>query len=164
LDKAIIVDTDIASAFAKIERLNLLLCLFSNHSIYITPRIFEELSVSLDYGYTFPLDVFESFDIVYPSEGENKFYKEMLVGNKSLGKGELEAISICKNRGYMFSSMDFAALQFAVSMNIDVLDLQSILRALWRSGIKSKDEVKIIIREIEDKDNTSISDSHSIVE
>jgi len=46
LDKAIIVDTDIASAFAKIERLNLLLCLFSNHSIYITPRIFEELSVS----------------------------------------------------------------------------------------------------------------------
>jgi len=49
-------------------------------------------------------------------------------------------------------------------MNIDVLDLQSILRALWRSGIKSKDEVKMIIREIEDKDNTSISDSHSIVE
>ena len=88
----------------------------------------------------------------------------MLVGNKSLGKGELEAISICKNRGYMFSSMDFAALQFAVSMNIDVLDLQSILRALWRSGIKSKDEVKMIIREIEDKDNTSIGDSHSIVE
>jgi len=164
LDKAIIVDTDIASAFAKIERLDLLLCLFSNYLIYITPRIFEELSVSLDYGYTFPLDVFESFDIVYPSEGENKLYKEMLVGNKSLGKGELEAISICKNRGYMFSSMDFAALQFAVSMNIDVLDLQSILRALWRSGIKSKDEVKIIIREIEDKDNTSIGDSHSIVE
>ena len=158
------MDTDIASAFAKIERLNLLLCLFSNNSIYITPRIFEELSVSLDYGYTFPLDVFENFDIVYPSEGENKFYKEMLVGNKSLGKGELEAISICKNRGYMFSSMDFVALQFAVSMNIDVLDLQSILRALWRSGIKSKDEVKMIIREIEDKDNTSISDSHSIVE
>lgn len=137
--------------------------ILKSFNIY-TPRIFEELSVSLDYGYTFPLDVFESFDIVYPSEGENKLYKEMLVGNKSLGKGELEAISICKNRGYMFSSMDFAALQFAVSMNIDVLDLQSILRALWRSGIKSKDEVKIIIREIEDKDNTSIGDSHSIVE
>lgn len=137
--------------------------ILKSFNIY-TPRIFEELSVSLDYGYTFPLDVFESFDIVYPSEGENKFYKEMLVGNKSLGKGELEAISICKNRGYMFSSMDFAALQFAVSMNIDVLDLQSILRALWRSGIKSKDEVKMIIREIEDKDNTSIVDSHSIVE
>ena len=42
-------------------------------------------------------------NIVYPSEGENKFYKEMLVGNKSLGKGELEAISICKNGADMFS-------------------------------------------------------------
>jgi len=158
------VDTDIASAFAKIKRLDLLLCLFSNRSIFITPRIFEELSVSLDYGYTFPLDVFESFDILYPSEEENKSYKEMLIGNKSLGKGELEAITICKSRGYVFSSMDFAALQFAVSMNIDVLDLQSILRALWRSGIKSKDEVNMIIREIEEKDNTSIRDAQSIIE
>jgi len=158
------VDTDIASAFAKIKRLDLLLRLFSNHSIFITPRIFEELSVSLDYGYTFPLDVFESFDILYPSEEESKSYKEMLIGNKSLGKGELEAITVCKSRGYVFTSMDFAALQFAVSMNIDVLDLQSILRALWRSGIKSKDEVKMIIREIEEKDNTSIRDAQSIIE
>jgi predicted nucleic acid-binding protein len=164
LDKAVIVDTDIASAFAKIKRLDLLLRLFSNHSIFITPRIFEELSVSLDYGYTFPLDVFESFDILYPSEEESKSYKEMLIGNKSLGKGELEAITVCKSRGYVFTSMDFAALQFAVSMNIDVLDLQSILRALWRSGIKSKDEVKMIIREIEEKDNTSIRDAQSIIE
>ncbi len=158
------MDTDIASAFAKIKRLDLLLRLFSNHSIFITPRIFEELSVSLDYGYTFPLDVFESFDILYPSEEESKSYKEMLIGNKSLGKGELEAITVCKSRGYVFTSMDFAALQFAVSMNIDVLDLQSILRALWRSGIKSKDEVKMIIREIEEKDNTSIRDAQSIIE
>ncbi len=35
-------------------------------------------------------------NIVYPSEGENKFYKEMLVGNKSLGKGELEAKASAK--------------------------------------------------------------------
>ena len=164
MDKAVIVDTDIASAFAKIKRLDLLLRLFSNHSIFITPRIFEELFVSLDYGYTFPIDVFESFDILYPSEEESKSYKEMLIGNKSLGKGELEAITVCKSRGYVFTSMDFAALQFAVSMNIDVLDLQSILRALWRSGIKSKDEVKMIIREIEEKDNTSIRDAQSIIE
>jgi predicted nucleic acid-binding protein len=164
LDRAAIVDTDVASAFAKIKRLDLLLCLFPNHTIFITPRIFEELSVSLDYGYTFPLDVFESFDILYPSEEENKSYKEMLIGNKSLGKGELEAISICKSRGYVFSSMDFAALRFAVSMNVDVLDLQSILRALWKSGMKSKDEVKVIIREIEHKDNTLIRDLDLILE
>ena len=47
---------------------------------------------------------------------------------------------------------------------IDHLDLHSILRALWKSGLKSKDDVKTIIRELEDKDNTQIKDSHLIFE
>lgn len=164
LDKAIILDTDMASAFAKIAHLDLLLRLFSDHPVFITPRIFEELSVSLDYGYMFPLDIFKRLEVLYPAESENKAYQEMLIGNKSLGKGELEAIIICRSRGYIFASMDFAALGLAVSVNVNVLDLHSILRALWKSGLKSKDDVKTIIRELEDKDNTQIKDSHLIFE
>ena len=45
MDEAIIIDTDIASAFAKIGRLDLLKDLFSKHPVFITPRIFEEISV-----------------------------------------------------------------------------------------------------------------------
>jgi len=164
LGKAIIIDADIASAFAKIERLDLLLGLLTKHPVFITPRIFEELSVPLDYGYTFPLDIFSRLDVLYPTEEENGAYQEMLVGNRSLGRGELEAICICKSRGYVFSSMDSAALSFAVSVNVETLELHSVLRALWKSGMKSKDEVKAIIRELEDKDNTLIKDSHLIFE
>ena len=58
--------------------------------------------------------------------------------------------------------MDSAALRFAVSLNVETLELHSILRAMWESGMKSKDEVKLIIRELEDKDNTHIRDSHLI--
>lgn len=116
MDKAIIIDTDIASAFAKIGRLNLLKDLFSKHLVFITPRIFEELSVPLEYGYKFPLDIFDSFDVLNPTVEENEAYREMIVINRVLGKGELEAISICKSRGYVFSSMDSAALRFAVSL------------------------------------------------
>ena len=86
----------------------------------------------------------------------------MLLCNKSLGKGELEAISICKSRGFVFSSMDYAALRFALSLSVEILDLHSKLRAFWKSGMKTKDEVKAIIRELEDKDNTLIKDSHLI--
>ena len=86
----------------------------------------------------------------------------MLLGNKSLGKGELEAISICKSRGFVFSSMDFAALRLALYLRVEILDLHSILRAFWKSGMKTEDEVKGIIRELEDKDNTLIKDSHLI--
>jgi predicted nucleic acid-binding protein len=112
----------------------------------------------------FPLDIFKRLDVLHPAESENKAYQEMLIGNKSLGKGELEAISICKSRGYAFASMDLAALRVALSLNVIVLDLHSILRALWKSGLKSKDDVKTIIAELEDKDNTLIKDSHLIFE
>ena len=162
MDKAIIIDTDIASAFAKIGRLNLLKGLFSKHPVFITPRIFEELSVPLEYGYKFPLDIFDSFDVLNPTAEENEAYRKMIVISRVLGKGELEAISICKSRGYVFSSMDSAALRFAVSLNVETLELHSILRAMWMSGIKSKDEVRLIIRELEEKDNTQISDLHLI--
>ena len=99
MDKAIIIDTDIASAFAKIGRLNLLKDLFSKHPVFITPRIFEELSVPLEYGYKFPLDIFNSFDVLNPAGDENETYRELIVANRVLGKGELEVISICKSRG-----------------------------------------------------------------
>ncbi|HEX7444971.1 MAG TPA: hypothetical protein VF300_01140 [Methanothrix sp.] len=158
LDKAIIIDTDIASAFAKIGRLDLLKDLFSKHPVFITPRIFEELSVPLDYGYKFPLEIFDRFDVLNPSGEENESYRELIIANRVLGKGELEAISICKSRGYVFSSMDSAALRFAISLDVETLELHSILRAIWESGMKSKDEVKAIIRELEDKDNTQIRD------
>ena len=53
-----------ASAFAKIKRLELLKSLFSKHRIVITPEIYEELTTSLDYGYTFPLDIFKYFEVL----------------------------------------------------------------------------------------------------
>lgn len=162
LDKSVIIDADIASVFAKIGRLDLLLRILSKHPSFITPRIFEELSVPLDHGYAFPLDIFSCFDVLYPTAEESNAYQEMLVGNRSLGRGEAEAICICKSRGYIFLSMDFAALRFAVSMDVETLELHSILRFLWKSGLKSKVEVNEIIKEIEDKDNTSIKNSHLI--
>ncbi len=102
-------------------------------------------------------------DVLNPTGEENEAYRKMLVVNRVLGKGELEAISICKSRSYVFSSMDSAALRFAVSLNVETLELHSILRALWKSGKKSKDEVKAIIREIEEKDNTQIKDLQLIL-
>jgi len=70
LDRVIILDADMASAFAKIKRLELLKRLFSKHRIVITPEIYEELTVSLDYGYTFPRDIFRYFEVLYPSKEE----------------------------------------------------------------------------------------------
>ena len=162
MDKVIILDADMASVFAKIKRLELLKRLLSKHRIVITPEIYEELTTSLDYGYTFPLDIFRYLEVLYPSEEENEGYQKLLIEKRTLGKGELEAISICRHRGYVFSSMDTAALKFAEENGVETLGLHSILRSLWESGMQSKDEVKEIIMEIEKKDNTSIKDVEAI--
>ncbi|PXF58192.1 MAG: hypothetical protein C4B59_13670 [Candidatus Methanogaster sp.] len=157
-----IPDTDVASVFAKIKRLELLKRLFSKHRIVITPEIYEELATSLDYGYTFPLDIFRYFEVLYPSKEESKEYQRLLIEKRRLGKGELEAISICKHRGYVFSSIDSAALKFAEEDGVETIWLHSILRSLWGSGLQSKDEVRNIITEIGKKDNTRIKDVETI--
>ena len=158
MDKTIILDTDMVSAFAKINRLELLKKLFSKHHIVITPEIYEELTISLEYGYTFPLDIFRYFKVLPPSEEEREEYQRLLIEKRALGKGELEAINICKHRKYSFSSMDVAALKFAEENGVETLELHSILRSLWESGLQSKDETKWIVKEIEIKDNTTIKD------
>ncbi len=52
----VVFDTDILSMFAKINEIDLLKKLFSGN-IAITPKIRDEISVPLEYGYTFPLKV-----------------------------------------------------------------------------------------------------------
>jgi len=163
LDSAIILDTDISSSFAKIRRLVLLKqMLLHRHAVFITPRIYEELMVPLDFGYAFPLDIFDKIDVLYPSQEEAKKYQLLLIENRELGKGELEAICICKSRGYVFSSMDKAALKYAEAVGVETLELHSILRAFWKSGMLTQEDVRCIIRALEDKDKTKLKDLNSI--
>lgn len=162
LDKSIILDTDIASAFAKINQLELLSQVLHRYSIFITPRIYEELMVPLDFGYTYPLDIFDRINVLSPSFEEAKDYRLLILENRKLGKGELEAICICKSRRYSFSSMDKAALRYADAVGIETINLYSILRAFWESGILLQKDVEGIIRALEDKDKIPIIDRNKI--
>jgi len=50
----IVFDTDILSMFAKIDAVDLLKRLFGERAV-ITPKIRDEISAPMEYGYTFPL-------------------------------------------------------------------------------------------------------------
>ena len=58
--------------------------------------------------------------------------------------------------------MDGAALRFAEENGVETIGLHAILRSLWESGIQTKEEVKGILKEIEEKDNTTIKDVERI--
>lgn len=96
----VVVDTDILRMFAKIDEIDLLTDLF-NDKVVITPKIRDEISAPLEYGYTFPLKVFSKIKTVSPTNESLEEYAN-LQNNLSLGKGELEAIAYCKiEKGYV---------------------------------------------------------------
>ena len=151
----IVFDTDILSMFAKIDAVDLLKHLFGKTAI-ITPKIRDEISVPLEYGYSFPLKVFSTIKTVPLSDQALEEYIR-LQGNLSLGKGELEAIAYCKTEKCAFASNDIKARKIAKSGGVSVISLQAILKALWKKKIRSKKEIKQILEKIKKADNLSVS-------
>ena len=68
----------------------------------------------------------------------------------SLGRGELQAIALCKIEGAYFATNDAVARNFARDHGVQVITLQAILRALWISGAYSKTEVQVLLERIKD--------------
>lgn len=150
----IIFDTDILSIFAKISRLELIKKLFG--TIYITPMIREELTVSLEYGYNFPKDILDNSSVIIPTVEEIGLYNEFKV---RLGKGEAEAISIAKNRKLSFATNDKVAQKAAKENGVGIISLQAILKALIKRQILTLNELNEIINDIRSRDNLVIPEA-----
>lgn len=58
----LILDTDIASAFAKAGHFDVLIKLFGK--VGITPMVYEELLTPLKLGYTYPDEIFKTAELV----------------------------------------------------------------------------------------------------
>ncbi|MEA1925544.1 MAG: hypothetical protein U9M95_06720 [Candidatus Altiarchaeota archaeon] len=101
----ILLDTDIASALAKAGGLDLALELF-NKQVHIIPKVYEELQASVGYGYVFPQELFEKIRVLDVTPEEQRTYRRMLSRHMTLGKGELESVSVALERGCLFSSLD----------------------------------------------------------
>lgn len=151
----IVFDTDILSMFAKIDAVDLLKRLFGEKAV-ITPRIRDEISAPLEYGYTFPFKVLQTIKTVPLSNEtieEYARFQEYL----SLGKGELEGIAYCKIEKCIFVTNDIKAREFAKSEGVSVISLQAILKALWKKKMKSKEEVRHILERIKEADNLEVN-------
>jgi predicted nucleic acid-binding protein len=151
----IVFDTDILSMFAKIDEVYLLKQLFGDKAV-MTPKVRDEISAPLEYGYTFPLEVLSAIKTVPLSKEAIEEYVRFQ-GKLNLGKGELEAIAYCKTGKSIFATNDERAREFAKSEGIQVFSLQAILKALWKKKLKSKGEIKQILERIKTADNLTVS-------
>lgn len=159
---SILVDTDVLSAFAKIKALDLLNRLFPNDGIVIPSGVYEELVYIKERGYGFVEDIFIFVQSTSMTEDETLKYHSFLTST-GLGKGELQCISVCSSRALPFITNDRKAKNFAREQGVKVWDIPDILKALWISGIKSKEEVAAMMDMMEQKDMMVIKDKKRIL-
>jgi predicted nucleic acid-binding protein len=153
----LIVDTDILSMFAKVGAIEVFIALVGQEAIRMTPAIADEITIPLQYGYLFPRDVLSKIPVVPLSPQVMEQTAQLRLKNTSLGRGEREAIAFCQIEVAWFTTNDNLARKFAQSQGVQVISLQSLLRAIWLSGVKSQTEVRILLEQIKQVDKLKIS-------
>ncbi len=164
--RPVIVDTNILSTFAKIEKLELLFEIMDREELYISTSVLHELDIAENIGYDFVQIIFDYIDeerisILSMDDEESDLFLDL---PDSFGRGERESVSISKSRDYIFVSNETRVKNYCDRNDIDIVDLPTLLRRAWKIGLKEKETVKKIIEEIENKDDIIFKDISIIFE
>ena len=160
----ILLDTNILSTFAKIDYMTLLFETVRNKELGISTSVLHELEDARNIGLVFVDKIFQLINnnkiLIFSMSDKETMWSMKLPS--SFGKGERDSLAICKFRKGILFTNERKIINFCERESIDVLDLPSFLRYLWKSGMQSKKEVRKIIEIIEDKDNIKFVDITNI--
>ena len=159
----VILDCDIASCLAKINRMDLLGAAFPDFEVYITESVSIELLKASQAGFSFPDRIFKSIPVITLNQDE----RIMLQGihkNRSIHFGEAEGLIISKNRNAIFLTNDSRAVRYCNDNDIKVLDLRDILLILFKERALTREKMNDLIQNIEDMDNITFKDKSSILD
>ena len=149
-----IADTDILSAFGKVEKVEILGSLFDE--ILIAPAVFEELLQAQRAGFTFVEDVIKAAKLIpLDSELEKRMRRFSLL-YPQLGRGETESIALAVSEKLVVLTNDKQAKRICEVNSVFFMDLEEILRALKVKGILNRGGLKQLMEAMEREDRTII--------
>lgn len=162
----VLVDTNILSTYAKIKRFELLFEIIDREELFISTSVLHELDTAENMGYDFVKVIFDYIDkerisIISMDDEESDLFLGL---PDSFGKGERESVAISKVRDYIFVSNETKVKNYCDKNDIDIVDLPTLLRRVWKTGLKEKETVNKIVGEIENKDNVIFKDRSIIFE
>lgn len=135
---------------------------FPDADIRITNSVYIELLRANKAGFSFPDSIFESIPVILMEEKELELFQSF--SKKTfIHFGEAEALSIAKNRKSVFLTNDSRLSGFCEEEGILMLNLRDFLYLIAIKGVLTHSEMKVLLREIETKDNTFIKDKASIL-
>lgn len=154
-----VFDADVLSTFAKIQKLDLLGKVFGKNKLLITQAVSSDLKRSKS-----PLvkNVLKSKLFQHASLNKQEYdLARKIYAEKRLGIGESECIALCKIRNATIVTNDSKAIQFAEKLNINLVDLETILHSL--KDLISKEQLEQIISDIEAKDKVIVVNKEEIL-
>lgn len=161
--KMVILDCDIASCLAKIDKIDLLSSAFPDFEVYITESVSIELLRASQAGFSFPDRIFKNIPVISLNQDERIMLQD-IPKNRSIHFGEAEGLIISKNRNAIFLTNDSRAVRYCRDNDTKVLDLRDILLLLFKRRALTREKMKDLIRDIEDMDNITIKDKSSILD
>jgi len=150
-----LIDTDILSIFAKAKGLSTLCRLLECEKLPITPSVLDEVLIPLEYGYDFPHDILSRARIVVVTQEEMESYEHLKLQGK-LSATDAELVAICKQRGWLYITMDKVALRAAQAAGVDTADLRVLLEAIKRAKLLDREQLRALIERMEREDRTRL--------
>jgi hypothetical protein len=157
-----LLDTDILSIFAKADALPLLCRFFKCERLPITPGVFSELLIPIEYGYDFPHRILAIADVLTMTAEEIEDYKVLRLRGK-LSAADAELISLCKHRGWLYVAMDRVALRCAEEQGVHTVDLHALLKAMLAAKLLDRQELRDLIDRMEREDHTTLPYKESLL-
>jgi predicted nucleic acid-binding protein len=159
----VVLDCDLTSTFAKVNRIDLLEKLFSDDQLVIMASVYNELLEVKQYGFDFPDKVMQSSIGLINIQREERGIFEDFLQDYRIHLGEAEGIAIAKCRNGVFITNDSRAVEFCKEKGVKVLNLKDILRRVSVVKIINKEEMVKLIEDIADKDRTFIIGDNDIL-
>jgi len=160
----VVLDCDIVSTLAKIDKIDLLAGIFKDSRLVIPNAVYVELLEAERIGFIFTEKIFNSQIEITTMIGSELTDFKNIVQNKKIHHGEAEGIVIARNRNGVFLTNDRVAVKFCEQNGVAVLDLKDILKITARKKIVDENEMIKLMKDIEVKDNTVIVERDEILE
>lgn len=150
----ILVDSDILSAFAKIDAVHPLFELFQTNVLTITEGVFGEIQHSAEAVHPFAHSLSSMVNagkirVVHLTPDERV---EMWTLPETLGRGERESIAVLRKRNGILLSNESRVRHYCRQMGIPCVSIPDILRSLWQERVTDREEVLRLISELVSKD------------
>lgn len=148
----ILLDSNILSILAKVDRLDLLFSVLGGNLV-VSPNVQRELEAGIRAGYQVlqpVLDIIqqERIKVVVLAEAERRWFPRIPFEPE---KGETDSLAYCLEQGATFLTNDERAYRRGKALGASCVLFKAFLRSMWEDGIASRDEVRRLITGLEAK-------------